>query len=99
MDLTPVDKDYEARMLAFEVDCFDGKGEPIACHRVGEYYSVVANDHVKAAKVYQDNCTNKNYSPSCFNLGRLFCKLSCSLLLEWLLLILLLLRNHLIFRI
>jgi hypothetical protein len=74
MDLTPVDKDYEARMLAFEVDCFDGKGEPIACHRVGEYYSVVANDHIKAAKVYQDNCTIKNYSPSCFNLGRLFCK-------------------------
>lgn len=74
MDLTQVDKDYEARMVAFEVDCFDGKGEPIACHRVGEYYSVVANDHVKAAKVYNENCTNKNYSPSCFNLGRLFCK-------------------------
>lgn len=56
-------------MTAFEVDCNDGKGEPMACHNVGEFFSVVQDEHARAAKVYKDNCPN--YAPSCFNLARL----------------------------
>lgn len=67
-----VDDAYETKMAAFEVDCNDGKGEPIACHHVGEFYSVVKDAHDRAAKVYEGNCYEKEYGPSCFNLGRLF---------------------------
>jgi hypothetical protein len=73
MEFTKIDDEYIKRMVAFESDCNDSKGEPIACHHVGEFFSVVKEDHVRAAKVYEANCINKNYSPSCFNLGRLFC--------------------------
>ena len=30
-----VDEAYLEKMAAFEVDCNDGKGEPAACHHVG----------------------------------------------------------------
>ena len=29
------------RMAGFEIDCNDGKGEPSACHHVGEFFSVI----------------------------------------------------------
>ena len=32
---------YTYRMAGFEIDCNDGKGEPSACHHVGEFYSVI----------------------------------------------------------
>lgn len=64
-----VDDNYLAKMAGFESDCNDGKGEPSACHHVGEFYSVVTDEHSRAAKVYRDNCPR--YAPSCFNLARL----------------------------
>ena len=72
MDL--VDEAYETKMAAFEADCNDGKGEAVACHHVGEFYSVVKEDRKRAAAVYEKNCQEKGYGPSCFNLGRLFRK-------------------------
>lgn len=73
-DLNLVDEAYEAKMAAFEVDCNDGQGEPMACHHVGEFYSVVKDEHHRSAKIYTKNCDEKNYGASCFNLGRLFSK-------------------------
>jgi hypothetical protein len=75
MDL--VDEAYEQKMVGFEVDCNGGKGEAIACHNVGEFFSVVKNDKERAAKVYDNNCSVKGYSASCFNLARLYCKFLC----------------------
>lgn len=74
MDVNRIDDEYESKMVAFEIGCQDGKGEALACHQVGEYYSVVKDDHARAAKTYQLNC-DRGYGPSCFNLGRLFRKL------------------------
>ena len=64
-----VDDAYLAKMVAFESDCNDGKGEPAACHHVGEFYSIVRDEHERAARVYRDNCSR--YSASCFNLAKL----------------------------
>ena len=47
-----VDDAYEAKMLAFEVTCNEGQGEAMGCHNVGEFYSVVKEDHARAAAVY-----------------------------------------------
>ena len=69
--LVEVDSRYDEKMASFEVDCSDGNGEPIACHHVGEYYSVVKDDHKRAAGIYDLNCKNKNHAPSCFNLAKL----------------------------
>ena len=44
-DLPP---QYEERMLAAKLDCDSGKGAADACHAVGEFLSVVKNDHVGA---------------------------------------------------
>ena len=73
-EIERVDADYETRMAGFEVDCNDGKGNSMACHQVGEFYSVVKDDHARAAAVYDRNCNSNGYSASCFNLGRFFCK-------------------------
>jgi hypothetical protein len=69
-----VDDDYVTRMTAFELDCNDGKGAALPCHQVGEFWSVVKNDHKRAAVVFEKNCYEKGYSASCFNLGRFFSK-------------------------
>ena len=68
-----VDEAYDQKMVGFEIDCNDGKGDPIACHHVGEFFSAVKNDKERAAKVYEANCSTKSYSASCFNLARLYC--------------------------
>jgi hypothetical protein len=34
MKLNKIDENYENKMVAFESDCNDGKGEAIACHHV-----------------------------------------------------------------
>lgn len=39
--LQKIDPEYEERMLAFEIDCDNGKGDAWACHSVGEFLSVV----------------------------------------------------------
>lgn len=67
-----VDEAYEAKMLAFEINCREGTGEPMGCHNVAEFYSVVKDDHSRAAATYQLNCDNKNFAPSCFNLAKLY---------------------------
>lgn len=40
-NLVEIDPEYEQRMLAFDIDCDNGKGDAWACHSVGEYYAVV----------------------------------------------------------
>lgn len=69
--LSLVDEAYETKMAAFESDCYDGKGEAVACHQTGEFYSVVKEDRERAANIYERNCREKGYSASCFNLGKL----------------------------
>lgn len=58
--------EYEERMLSASIDCDGGKGSGEfarrrrverpslsgdACHAVGEFFSVVRNDHAKAREV------------------------------------------------
>eukprot|EP01038_Epipyxis_sp_PR26KG_P008969 gene8969-12098_t len=69
--LSKVDDEYEAKMVAFQIDCQEGKGEPAACHHVGEFFSVVKSDFVKAASIYTLNC-ERGYPASCFNLGKFY---------------------------
>ena len=66
-DLPP---QYEERMLAAKLDCDRGTGQGDACHAVGEFLSVVKNDHVGARKQFERNCKN-GHGASCFALGRL----------------------------
>lgn len=71
-NLQPIDEEYRKRLLQFEIDCDDGKGNAYACHSVAEFHAVVDNEHAKAAQVLQQNCDGKNkYPASCFKLGRL----------------------------
>lgn len=72
MEFSLVDDAYEAKMTGFEIDCNEGKGEPSACHHVGEFLSVIKNDHNKSGRIYKDNCLQRKYTPSCFNLGKLY---------------------------
>lgn len=74
MEFQEVNEEYEAKMAGFEVDCNDGKGTAAACHHVGEFYSVVKDQHDRAAAVYTNNCTTYSYPASCFNLAKLFRK-------------------------
>ena len=69
-----VDDAYLEKMMAFEVDCNEGKSnrEAAACHHVGEFYSVVKDEHKRSSKIYEKNCLEKGYGASCFNLGKLF---------------------------
>ena len=69
-----VDDAYLDKMAAFEVDCNEGKsnGEAAACHHVGEFYSVVKDEHQRSSRIYEKNCLEKGYGASCFNLGKLF---------------------------
>ncbi|KAJ8612276.1 hypothetical protein CTAYLR_002943 [Chrysophaeum taylorii] len=62
---------YEERMLSASIDCDGGKGSGDACHAVGEYFSVIRSDHVRARQVYAQNCDDRGHAASCFNLGRL----------------------------
>ena len=72
MELSRVDDQYIARMTAFEIDCNEGRGEPAACHSVGDFLSVVMNDHKRAFQTFTYNCDINNFASSCFNLGRLY---------------------------
>jgi TPR repeat protein len=67
-----VDEAYEAKMIAFEIGCADGAGDAMGCHNVGEFLSVVKDDHARAAAVYTKNCADRKFSPSCFNLAKLY---------------------------
>ena len=70
-NLSRVDEEYETRMAGFEIDCNDGKGEAMACHQVGQYFSVVKDDFERSASVYAKNCESNNYPASCFNYGKM----------------------------
>ena len=74
MEINEIGQDYENRMLAFEMDCNDGKGVPKSCHNVGEYFANVKEDFERARKVYDKNCRDNKYGSSCFNLGRMYRK-------------------------
>ena len=69
-----VDDEYETKMVGFVMDCQQGKGEAEACQHVGEYLSVIKNDHKRSANIFAKNCQERNYAPSCFNLARQYCK-------------------------
>ena len=34
----------------------------------------IKSDMTKASKLYDNNCANNNHGPSCFSLGRMYCK-------------------------
>lgn len=72
MPLEEVNEEYETKMAGFELDCNEGKGDQVACHHTAEFYSVVHDNHLRSSKIYTDNCTKRNYTPSCFNLAKLF---------------------------
>lgn len=71
-ELNLVDAEYITRMTGFEADCNNGKGDPMACHQVGEFFSLIKNDRERAGVVYEKNCTSQKYSASCFNLAKLY---------------------------
>ena len=50
-DLPP---QYEERMLAAKLDCDRGNGQGDACHAVGEFLSVVKNDHAGARQQQEE---------------------------------------------
>ena len=62
-------------MVAFESDCNDGKGDAMACHQVGEFFSIIKDEYEKSAKIFETNCQEKNYNASCYALGKLLCKI------------------------
>jgi TPR repeat protein len=71
MELSPdLPPQYEERLLAAKLDCDNDKGAADACHAVGEFLSVVKNDHAGARKAFEKNCAS-GHGASCFALGRL----------------------------
>lgn len=77
-----MDDDYEAKFAGYRVDCNDGKGDPLSCHMMGEYYATVKMDYESAAKMYEQNCSMNSYGASCFGMARLHCEFLrlCSIL-------------------
>jgi hypothetical protein len=58
MELKEIDPDYENRMLQFEIDCDNGKGDAWACHSVGEYLAVVKVRRHPLCEQPQEGCLN-----------------------------------------
>jgi TPR repeat protein len=70
-----VDEDLQKRMLQFEIDCDDGKGNGYACHSVAEFKAVIEGKYEEAAVILGKNCDGRNnYGASCFKLGRYLIK-------------------------
>ncbi|RHY28994.1 hypothetical protein DYB32_005545 [Aphanomyces invadans] len=69
-----LNEDLEKRLYEFVSNCDEGKGDPGACHSLGEWLAVVDKKYDDAAVVYKKNCDTKNYAASCFNYGRLLQK-------------------------
>jgi hypothetical protein len=69
-----IDPEYEAKMVSFKMDCDGGKGDPAACHFTAEFHATVYQEFNRAAEIFTKNCNEKQYAPSCFSLGRFFCK-------------------------
>jgi TPR repeat protein len=65
-------EEFELRSVEFKINCDDGDGDALACHSLGEWYSVVKNDHEQAADIYKKNCDKNKFGASCFNLARLY---------------------------
>jgi hypothetical protein len=72
MPLEEVNETYETKMAGFEVDCADGKGEATACHYVAEFYATIKEQHERAAALFEKNCREKGFGPSCLSLGRYY---------------------------
>jgi len=70
--LVELNEEYHTKMVGFESSCNDGKGVPVSCHHVGEYFAQVKEDFPRAAETYRLNCEKKQWGPSCFNLGHLY---------------------------
>ena len=62
----------EDKYVEFKLSCDEGDAN--GCNSLGEWYSVMNNDHKKAAEIYEKNCLEKKHAQSCFNLGMLLCK-------------------------
>mmetsp|Transcript_14538 Transcript_14538/g.20654 ORF Transcript_14538/g.20654 Transcript_14538/m.20654 type:complete len:222 (-) Transcript_14538:85-750(-) len=72
INLELVDDDYEKRMDLAKMDCDKGDGDAAACHSVATFISAVKQDRKTAAQIFDKNCNQNNYAPSCFHLGRVF---------------------------
>lgn len=60
--LQKIDPDYEERMLQFEMDCDQGKGDAWACHSVGEFLAVVKVSYQEWIDTPQPPPTDPNRS-------------------------------------
>jgi hypothetical protein len=67
---------YPHRMVGFESDCNDGKGDGLGCHHAAEYFAAIKDEYERAALLFSQNCEEKKFYPSCFTLARAFCKQS-----------------------
>lgn len=60
----------EQKYHEFKITC-DTTGDPGACHSLGEWWSMMRSDFVKAAEIYEVGCFVKSYPQSCLSLGRM----------------------------
>jgi hypothetical protein len=57
----------ESKFTEFQMGC--DAGSPHACTSLGEWWSTMRGDFVKASELYTDACLEKRYSQACLNLG------------------------------
>ena len=57
----------EIKFTEFQLGC--EAGEAHACTSLGEWYSVMRNDFVRAAELYTQACVEKHYPQACLSLG------------------------------
>jgi hypothetical protein len=57
----------EAKFTEFQLGC--DAGEAHACTSLGEWYSVMRNDFVRAAELFTQPCLEKRHPQACLSLG------------------------------
>jgi TPR repeat protein len=62
----------EMKYTEFQLGC--SAGEAHACTSLGEWYSVMRSDFVKAAELYTEACLEKRHPQACLNLGMFLCE-------------------------
>ena len=67
------DKYFEELRGVLEKDCAL-HGKKNECHQLGEFYQSVDKNFPAAVKVYEGLCNDRDYAPSCLNLGLLALK-------------------------
>lgn len=69
-----VDDKFEGQMADVANDCLLGRGDASDCNQAAEFYSIIKEDHTRAARIYERNCQDNNFAESCFFIGKFFCK-------------------------